>query len=224
MLTSDSTYHIYNHANGNDNLFNSDENFYFFLNKVSIHLTPVVDLYAYCLMPNHFHFLLRTKKIEEVIYYFMTLMSTPNQTIKEIEYYQSKLKALSSIAESEDKEIQYQLHLSKQFANLFSSYTQSFNKLYNRKGSLFLKNFKSKEILSDTYFTRVVQYIHSNPVHHGFTTDLQDWKWSSYREFLSDENSFLQKDHVLSYFGDETAFILAHRQMACIGLLNELES
>jgi hypothetical protein len=107
MLTTDSTYHIYNHANGNDNLFKSDENFYFFLNKVSIHLAPVADLYAYCLMPNHFHFLLRTKKIEEVVNYFMSLISIPNQSIKEIEFYQSKLETLSYIAESKDKEIKY---------------------------------------------------------------------------------------------------------------------
>jgi hypothetical protein len=76
--------------------------------------------------------------------------------------------------------------LSKQFANLFSSYTQSFNKLYNRRGSLFLKNFKRIEILEPAYLRNLVLYIHLNPDKHGFSKSAAEWRWSSYHTFYSE--------------------------------------
>ena len=59
-------YHIYNHANGSENLFRNDENYNFFLRKWSQHIEPIADSYAYCLMPNHFHFLVRIKDEEDL--------------------------------------------------------------------------------------------------------------------------------------------------------------
>lgn len=75
--------------------------------------------------------------------------------------------------------------LSKQFANLFSSYTQSFNKVYQRRGSLFLKNFKRKEIKDDDYLRAIILYIHLNPIKHNFTTDINDWEWTNNTGFYS---------------------------------------
>lgn len=60
-------YHIYNHANGFENLFQSDENYRFFLQQWNKYIEPVAELYAYCLMPNHFHVLIRTKNEEELL-------------------------------------------------------------------------------------------------------------------------------------------------------------
>jgi putative transposase len=57
-------YHIYNHAVGSDNLFKEERNYPYFLRKYEKYLHPVCDTYAYCLMPNHFHFLLRFKSDE----------------------------------------------------------------------------------------------------------------------------------------------------------------
>ena len=49
------SYHIYNHANGRENIFLEEENYRFFPQKYAKYLGGVVDTYAYCLMPNHFH-------------------------------------------------------------------------------------------------------------------------------------------------------------------------
>jgi len=38
-------------------------------------------------------------------------------------------------------------NISQQFSNLFNAYTKAFNKMHNRKGSLFIPNFKRKEIM-----------------------------------------------------------------------------
>jgi REP element-mobilizing transposase RayT len=55
------SYHIYKLANGSENLFREEENYRFFLQQFQKHLLGVVDPYAYCLMPNHFHFLIQIK-------------------------------------------------------------------------------------------------------------------------------------------------------------------
>ena len=55
-------YHIYNHANGWENIFKVEENYRYFLQKMGDYAPKVVDVLAYCLLPNHFHFLVQVKK------------------------------------------------------------------------------------------------------------------------------------------------------------------
>jgi putative transposase len=55
-------YHVWTHANGIENIFREEENYYFFLSKYSFYLSPVVKTFAYCLMPNHFHFMIKVKE------------------------------------------------------------------------------------------------------------------------------------------------------------------
>ena len=56
------SYHIYNHANGNDKLFREKRNYGFFLDKFEKWILPVCEPYSWCLMPNHFHFVVRIKE------------------------------------------------------------------------------------------------------------------------------------------------------------------
>ena len=54
------TFHIYNHAIDDYNLFYDDEDYDYFLNIFENNLKKVpASVYAYCLMPNHYHFLIR---------------------------------------------------------------------------------------------------------------------------------------------------------------------
>lgn len=48
-------YHIFNRGNNRETIFKEDANYAFFLRQVRNYLLPHMDLYAYCLMPNHFH-------------------------------------------------------------------------------------------------------------------------------------------------------------------------
>ncbi|MEO5645210.1 MAG: transposase [Bacteroidia bacterium] len=54
-------YHIYNHGNSSDNLFVEQANYYFFLKRLNFYISDVTDLYSWCLLPNHFHILVRIK-------------------------------------------------------------------------------------------------------------------------------------------------------------------
>ncbi len=53
-------YHIYNHAIGDELLFRENDDYIWFLKKFKLkHEKYSSSIFAYCLMPNHFHFLLR---------------------------------------------------------------------------------------------------------------------------------------------------------------------
>ena len=53
-------YHVYNRGNNKQPIFFEEENYYFFLRRMKFYLSDWIDLYSYCLMPNHFHLFFRT--------------------------------------------------------------------------------------------------------------------------------------------------------------------
>lgn len=55
-------YHLFNRGNNKELLFYEDENYHYFLQLVKKYLTPILDIYSYCLIPNHFHFLIKIKE------------------------------------------------------------------------------------------------------------------------------------------------------------------
>lgn len=55
-------YHVYNRTIDKKRMFINDGNYVFFLKKFSIYLNLLVEVYAYCLLDNHFHFLIRIKE------------------------------------------------------------------------------------------------------------------------------------------------------------------
>lgn len=181
MLQFNTYYHIFNHANGDDNLFREEKNYDFFLQKYHQHIDPIADTIAWCLMKNHFHLLVKIKGEEDVL---------------------STLPKFRTLEGLEDRS----KFISKQFSNFFSSYSQAFNKVYNRRGSLFIKNFKRKEIDNPQYLQQVILYIHLNPVKHGFVQRGLDWTHSSY-------TSFYQEQSALAWhlFGDENNYLSAHQ-------------
>jgi len=188
-LEPDNYYHIYNHAVGQDNLFNKKENYHFFLEKYASYINPVADTFAYCLLPNHFHFLVRIKEeieIEECL-----------KVKKDLTGFQN----LSGL-------------ISKQFSNLFNSYSKSFNRQQYRKGALFERPFKRRKIDNEKYLKNIIHYIHYNPVHHEFTDDLKEWKYSSYNSFFTKKKSLLKREEVIEWFDNLENFIFIHNKEA----------
>jgi putative transposase len=188
-LETDKLYHIYTHANGNENLFRNDENYRYFLKRYQEFISPVATTYAWCLMPNHLHLLVKVKSEKEVHTIFSTKF---NESIQ----HQPDLLSKNIIL---------------QFSHLFNAYSKAYNKFYNRRGSLFMRAFKRKEIVDDSYLTSVILYIHRNPLHHGFVTNLTDWKWSSYTEFLMPTLKPDQQ-YVIDWFGNKEEFVKLHQQ------------
>jgi len=70
-------YHVYNRGNNHENIFKEERNYSFFLTLVRKHLLQVCDIYCYCLMPNHFHFLLKIKEPEDIPEQYQSLIHQP---------------------------------------------------------------------------------------------------------------------------------------------------
>lgn len=80
-LIPNQSYHIFNHANGFENIFMEDENYRFFLEKYQQYIKPIAETYAYCLMPNHFHLVIRIRRreiIDEIIQNKINFSNSPN--------------------------------------------------------------------------------------------------------------------------------------------------
>jgi REP element-mobilizing transposase RayT len=154
-------------------MFQNDDNYRFFVQQYDFYLSAIVDTYAYCLLGNHFHLLIRVK---EDLTTFQKL---------------SNLKELGP----------HQM-VSHQFRKFFQSYAMAFNKQQNRTGTLFQTPFKRAWVDTDQYFTQLVYYIHANPQLHGLTDDFREWKWSSYDRILIDKPSKLKKQEVIDWFGN----------------------
>lgn len=52
-------YHIYNRGNNFENVFFKESDYHLFLRKFKKYVYPITRLYAYVLLPNHYHFLLK---------------------------------------------------------------------------------------------------------------------------------------------------------------------
>lgn len=190
-------YHIWTHANGSENLFRCDENYIYFLEKYTHHVQSVADTFAYCLMPNHLHLMVRMKGEEEISEAFED---------KDLTGFQN----LSGL-------------ISKQFSNLFNAYSKAYNKLYDRRGSLFERAFKRKLIDSDNYFGTLIAYIHNNPVLHEFTDQPGEWPHSSWLAYLQNKPTKVRRDEGIHWFGNKDEFLRVHREIRIEKLISLFE-
>lgn len=115
----------------------------------------LVKVLCYCLMSNHFHFLVKQLKNNGVSIF------------------------LSQIS---------------------NSYTKYFNTKYTRVGALLQGAFKAVRIETDEQLIHVSRYIHINPVVSGLVKKPEEYKWSSYLEYITQNPFFCSIDEVISLF------------------------
>ncbi len=60
VIQKDQLYHIYNQGNNRDIIFKEDDDYFEFLHRFKKNVNPYCQVVSYCLMPNHFHFLINT--------------------------------------------------------------------------------------------------------------------------------------------------------------------
>jgi REP element-mobilizing transposase RayT len=214
-------YHIYNRGNNGDNIFYTPENYSYFLKRFDYYLSDYLEVYAYCLLPNHFHFLVRVKDEFDSsgVSFDKTIPSLEANCTSEKRSSTSSRSGTSGQRTSERALIKGLKNLtgtsdiiSELFRRLFTSYAKAINKQQTRTGSLFQKNFKRKKVISDTYFTQLVYYIHANPKLHGINDTYQEYAYSSYGRILSEKPSKLIKQYVIGWFGDKENYIQYHQQ------------
>lgn len=103
------------------------------------------------------------------------------------------------------------------FKRIGSKYVYWYNVKYQRKGHLFQDRFKSEPVDDDPYFLTVIRYIHQNPVKAGLCKKVEDYKFSSFAEYLN-EPEIVDTEYVFSILAKD-AFIEYNNQpslIACI--------
>lgn len=105
ILEAGCFYHIFNRGINGTTTFLSEDNYRYFLTKVKQHIVPFADIYAYCIMPNHFHFIIKLKSPDEIL--------NASISIKKSYFIEKGLHSENKI-------------VSKQIGKLMSGYTQAF--------------------------------------------------------------------------------------------------
>ncbi len=74
--------------------------------------------------------------------------------------------------------------ISLYMARILNSYTRYFNTKYKRKGPLWQGRFKKVPARTEEQLYHLTRYLHLNPTSDNLVSKPEDWKFSSYREFL----------------------------------------
>ncbi|MEW6377873.1 MAG: transposase [Thermodesulfobacteriota bacterium] len=75
--------------------------------------------------------------------------------------------------------------------NINTSYTVFVNRKYHRSGHLFQGRYKAFIVDKERYLLELGRYIHLNPVRVGVARRPEDFRWSSYRDYIGSRNDGL---------------------------------
>ncbi len=98
-------------------------------------------IYAWCILPNHYHVVVRTALIKE---------------------------------------------LRKGLGLLHGRSSFNWNGEDDQRGRQVWYNCFERPLKSQRHFWATLNYVHHNPVHHGYVEHWQDWPWSSASRFLQE--------------------------------------
>ena len=157
----DKIYHIYNRSN--ETVFFNRENYLYFLTKVNRLIPPFADILSWCLMPNHFHFLIAAKSegcrlteeahrpnVQQLSKNIGTLLSSYTRAINKKSGRKGKLFAHDTTAKCLNDEIE-----------------------------------------NENFLENCFHYIHQNPLRAGLCKNLADWEFSSFLDYAGLRNGKL---------------------------------
>jgi putative transposase len=228
-------YHIYNCGVNGEDLFRTKEDYDRFLRLYEKYISPIAETYAWVLMKNHFHLMVKIK--QNIVYkYSNENGSYDTEQFNEIKWetveivHSTAANPVSNPDRSDDP-VRFERDLTCQrstkenltalknsliptphrhFAHLFNAYAKFYNIKYNRHGTLFERQFKRKEVDNRKYFRSLIVYIHQNPIHHGFCENLLDYGWSSYLTCVSIKPTSLKREEVIGWFDNIGNFKSLH--------------
>ena len=191
-------YHIYNQGNNRQKIFFNRENYFFFLGKMKEYIMPYADIMAWCLMPNHFHWM---------VY------------VRETDIFRSR-----GATQSRTPTISDNISFNKSIGILLASYTRAINNQENITGSLFREKTKAECLtafngITPSFFNTeygtimnipdpereypqiCFNYIHNNPVKAGLVKSAEDWEFSSCQDVCGMRNGKLINRERINEFG-----------------------
>jgi len=187
-------YHIYNQGNNRQDIFFSNENYWFFLKKIETQILPYADILAWCLMPNHFHLMVHVNEIEIDEKLILGRSAKSGCDSKSRPDLDSKSRSDLSGR---------MISFNKSIGIMLASYTRAINNQQGWSGSLFRKETKAicltlPDCISPAWYTVFgitsinhispekqypnicFNYILYNPVKDGLVKKPEDWEFSSF--------------------------------------------
>lgn len=148
----DSFYHVYNRGFNKQVLFYKPYDYERFLKKISVYKQkyPSISIYAYCLLPNHFHF----------------LMSDETQNN---EFWDSRSTLISEFMKG--LQLSHAMYFTSQYGDSIKR---------GLKMPVYEGRFKAKLLAEEGYLQTVKDYIDNNAWKHEIVSSAQHWPYSSY--------------------------------------------
>ena len=132
-----------------------------------------MEIYGYCIMPSHIHLIFRSAEAD------------PSGLIRDFKGFTSR-KMLKTIEENTQESRKEWLLW------MFEKAAKKNSNVKNRQ--FWQQNNKPIELWSLKVFEQKLNYIHNNPVVSGFVTNPIDWKYSSARNYASNDDTILEID------------------------------
>ncbi|MEO5594729.1 MAG: hypothetical protein ABIR15_22435 [Chitinophagaceae bacterium] len=195
-------YHVYNQGNNRQTIFHTHEDYVEFLKMAKEYIIPYSDMLAWCLLPNHFHFMISTNENS------VKPHKQGNLVIDQLT--NSFRKLLSGYAHQYNKR-------NNRSGSLFRPKTKAKDLSVQKINPASGKN---------DYYLNCFYYIHQNPWRHQLVTDLTLWKYSSFAFYCNKrEKDFCNKQlavEICEY--DQTSFLDLVNKRLPDEFLNFLES
>lgn len=138
-------YHVMSRGIERGTIFLTDEDYLRFLECIEKAIERFrLDIFAFVLMGNHYHLLLRTP----------------------------------------------QANLSRAMQWLQTAYSVYYNLKHQRSGHLFQGRYKSILVGEESYWQSLSFYIHLNPIRAGIVKDLNEYRWSSYNDYVREKKKY----------------------------------
>jgi putative transposase len=190
-------YHIYNRGINGETIFKEEKNYYYFLEKWAQHVSPIADTFAYCLLKNHFHCIVRIKeedvyisidgreKLAEPSRQFSNFFNSYAQSINKAYertggLFESPFKRIEVVNENYFSRLIVYIHANPEkhgFVKDFKTYPySSFDALLSTKAS----KLKREEVLN---------WFGGKDAYQSFHTHFKDY--NSMKDLIIEEDAFL---------------------------------
>ena len=84
-------------------------------------------------------------------------------------------------------------NMSNFMKSLNQSYSQYYNRINDRIGTIFRGRYKSENIMNQKYLENCINYIHANPVKAGIVREMNEYNFSSYNDYIN-KNGIIDDD------------------------------
>jgi REP element-mobilizing transposase RayT len=161
VFQKDTFYHIFNRGCDKQQLFFEARDYERFYNNIARfrEFCPHIRIFAWCVLPNHFHLLLMESESDRWNSY---PQDTNSKKAEQISLFMQKLQ--------------------QAYAAFFN--TKYGEKIKKAKGPVFEGRFKAKEVVNEAYLSHLKDYIEYNAVKHELVDKPEEWAYSSFHSVL----------------------------------------